>query len=138
MKSPKPQEFYSRNNKHQQPPQKRGLLFCLWSAKKIFFAVLCKNSNLHKNHCIAVYIIKPQGKSTLTRDEMQGRLADLDDMHDVVVMICQACGFDKKNELIINKSSFFFGAGGGTRTRTMSPPTDFESVTSANSITPAY
>ena len=31
----------------------------------------------------------------------------------------------------------FFGAGGGTRTHTMSPPTDFESVTSTNSITPA-
>ena len=30
------------------------------------------------------------------------------------------------------------GAGGGTRTHTMSPSTDFESVTSANSITPAY
>ena len=29
------------------------------------------------------------------------------------------------------------GAGGGTRTHTMSPPTDFESVTSTNSITPA-
>ena len=28
-------------------------------------------------------------------------------------------------------------AGGGTRTHTMSPPTDFESVTSTNSITPA-
>ena len=26
--------------------------------------------------------------------------------------------------------SFFFGAGGGTRTHTVSPPTDFESVTS--------
>ena len=34
--------------------------------------------------------------------------------------------------------SCFFGAGGGTRTHTMSPSTDFESVTSANSITPAY
>ena len=32
----------------------------------------------------------------------------------------------------------YFGAGGGTRTHTMSPSTDFESVTSANSITPAY
>ena len=31
-----------------------------------------------------------------------------------------------------------YGAGGGTRTHTMSPPTDFESVTSTNSITPAY
>ena len=29
------------------------------------------------------------------------------------------------------------GAGGGTRTHTVSLPTDFESVTSANSITPA-
>ena len=29
------------------------------------------------------------------------------------------------------------GAGGGTRTHTVSPPTDFESVTSTNSITPA-
>ena len=29
-------------------------------------------------------------------------------------------------------------AGGGGRTRTVSLPTDFESVTSANSITPAY
>ena len=30
-----------------------------------------------------------------------------------------------------------FGAGGGTRTHTVLLPTDFESVTSANSITPA-
>ena len=30
------------------------------------------------------------------------------------------------------------GAGGGGRTRTMSPSTDFESVSSANSNTPAY
>ena len=30
------------------------------------------------------------------------------------------------------------GAGGGTRTHTVLLPTDFESVTSANSITPAY
>ena len=31
-----------------------------------------------------------------------------------------------------------FGAGGGGRTRTVSLPPDFESGTSANSITPAY
>ena len=31
----------------------------------------------------------------------------------------------------------FYGAGGRTRTDTMLPPTDFESVTSTNSITPA-
>ena len=30
------------------------------------------------------------------------------------------------------------GAGGRTRTGTVSPPVDFESTTSANSITPAY
>ena len=34
-------------------------------------------------------------------------------------------------------SSTHFGAGGGTRTHTVLLPTDFESVTSANSITPA-
>ena len=32
---------------------------------------------------------------------------------------------------------YLFGAGGGTRTHTVSLPTDFESVTSTNSITPA-
>ena len=30
------------------------------------------------------------------------------------------------------------GAGGGTRTHTMSPSADFESATSTNSITPAH
>ena len=33
---------------------------------------------------------------------------------------------------------FVFGAGGGGRTRTVSLPPDFESGTSANSITPAW
>ncbi len=32
----------------------------------------------------------------------------------------------------------YFGAGGGGRTRTLSPGPDFESGTSANSITPAF
>lgn len=32
----------------------------------------------------------------------------------------------------------FFGAGSGGRTRTMLPPRDFESRTSANSVIPAY
>ena len=35
------------------------------------------------------------------------------------------------------KRTEFFGAGDGGRTHTVSLPTDFESVTSANSITPA-
>ena len=44
-------------------------------------------------------------------------------------------------KMIIKKtclSKSFFGAGGGGRTRTLSPGPDFESGTSANSITPAY
>ena len=48
------------------------------------------------HRCEALYIIKPQEKYTLGRDEIQGRLAALDDIHDCVVMICQACGLDKK------------------------------------------
>ena len=35
------------------------------------------------------------------------------------------------------KPSIFNGAGGGTRTHTLSPAADFESATSTNSITPA-
>ena len=42
-----------------------------------------------------------------------------------------------KKEKPLFKAVFSVGAGGGTRTHTMSPSTDFESVTSANSITPA-
>ena len=57
--------------------------------EKDIFPVLCMTLNSHANHGEAVYIIrnllryiiKPQGKCTLTRDEMQGRLADLDDMY---------------------------------------------------------
>jgi len=36
------------------------------------------------------------GGYTLARDEIQGRRAALDDIHDCVVMIYQACGLDKK------------------------------------------
>ena len=38
----------------------------------------------------------------------------------------------------VDKRGFLHGAGGGGRTRTVSPPRDFESRTSASSITPAY
>ncbi len=48
---------------------------------------------------------------------------------------CRAEGATKKEGH--PKGIPLFGAGGGTRTHTMSPPTDFESVTSTNSITPA-
>ena len=44
---------------------------------------------------------------------------------------------EKNHFCQVDKSDFFHGAGGGTRTHTVSLPTDFESVTSANSITPA-
>ena len=37
----------------------------------------------------------------------------------------------------VDKRGLFAGAGSGTRTHTVSLPTDFESVTSANSIIPA-
>ena len=51
----------------------------------------------------------------------------------------------RKNGIIIKHAGFSqmknprvsAGAGSGTRTHTVSPPTDFESVTSTNSITPA-
>ena len=33
-------------------------------------------------------------------------------------------------DTIVSNKGRYFGAGGGTRTHTMSPPTDFESVTS--------
>ena len=43
-----------------------------------------------------LYIIKPHIRYTLARDEIQGRRAALDDIHDCVVMIYQACGLDKQ------------------------------------------
>ncbi len=45
---------------------------------------------------------------------------------------------EKAHFCLTDKSVLFLGAGGGGRTRTVLLPTDFESVTSANSITPAY
>ena len=44
---------------------------------------------------------------------------------------------EKNRFCLVDKSGFFTGAGGGGRTRTLSPGPDFESGTSANSITPA-
>ena len=43
----------------------------------------------------------------------------------------------KETTIFCRKLSFLFGAGSGGRTRTVSLPLDFESSTSANSITPA-
>ena len=55
---------------------------------------------------------------------------------------CAASIFTKRKRLIVSdtlvsKLSTLFGAGGGGRTRTVLPPRDFESRTSASSITPA-
>ncbi len=49
----------------------------------------------------------------------------------------QAIFGHKKTTVILSKLRWIFGAGGGGRTRTVLPPRDFESRTSANSITPA-
>ena len=51
-----------------------------------------------------------------------------------------SCEINNKSELIHNRERvriYCFGAGGRTRTGTMSPSVDFESTTSTNSITPA-
>ena len=63
-----------------------------------------RRSLVYHPQLVAVYhqpvgldIIKPQGRySPKGADEIQGRLAALDDIHDCVVMIYQACGLDKK------------------------------------------
>ena len=59
-----------------------------------------------------LYIIKPQVDARWRVMRYSPRGAD--DIHDCVVMICQACGLDKK----IDKSKLveFFGAEGGIRT----------------------
>ena len=44
----------------------------------------------------------------------------------------------KEAQLHIKAELLFFGAGGRGRTDTVLLPQDFESCTSANSITPAY
>ncbi len=43
----------------------------------------------------------------------------------------------EKHGSFVSKLPCLFGAGGGVRTHTLSPGLDFESSTSANSITPA-
>jgi hypothetical protein len=48
-------------------------------------------------------------RCTLTRDEIQGRLAALDDILAFGEMIYQACGLDKK---ITARKPLFFGGEG--------------------------
>ena len=51
-----------------------------------------------------------------------------------------ARGWDQRQEKTSASKRMrrFFGAGDRTRTGTVSPPVDFESTTSTNSITPAW
>ena len=56
---------------------------------------------INAKHCISptrsVVYHQAAGKSSPKgADEIQGRGVALDDIHDCVVMICQACGLDKK------------------------------------------
>ena len=57
-------------------------------------------------------------------------------MHDPQVA-CSPSRRTKNNTPLVERG-IIFGADGGGRTRTVLLPTDFESVTSANSITSAY
>ena len=63
------------------------------------------------HQCEALHIIKPKVEYTLSRDEIQGRRADLDDIHDCVVMIYQSFGLDKKIRILTN-ADFLAGALG--------------------------
>lgn len=53
------------------------------------------------------------------------------------VVLRTQCASLKKRTFVVDKSAFFAGAGGRGRTGTGFIPLDFESSTSANSITPA-
>ena len=59
---------------------------------------------INAKHCISstrsVVYHQAAGKYTLTRDEIQGWQATLNDIHDCVVMIYQACGLDKQKQNI--------------------------------------
>ena len=50
-----------------------------------------------------LYIIKPQGNAR--RRVMRYSPKGADDIHDCVVMICQACGLDKK--ILVQKNEDF-------------------------------
>ena len=51
---------------------------------------------MSRTEWMALDIIKPQARYTLTRDEIQPDRGD-DDMYRISrAMICQACGLDKK------------------------------------------
>ena len=47
---------------------------------------------------LPLYIIKPQENTRWRVMRYKGGFAALDDIHDYVVMICQACGLDKQKK----------------------------------------
>ena len=67
---------------------------------KLSSAIYCGISSTRSvvyHQCEALYIIKPQGRYTLKRDEIQGRNAPLMICTALrAAMIYQACGLDKQ------------------------------------------
>ena len=62
------------------------------------------------HQCRALYIIKPQIKCTLARDEIQGRNAPLMIYATLrASMIYQACGLDKKTRQVETCRIFWLG-----------------------------
>ena len=78
---------------------------------------------INAEHCISptrsVVYHQAAGKYTLVRDEIQGRFTALDDIHDCVVMICQACGLDKKTmQKMYHFLQYFLARPGGVEPST--------------------
>ena len=73
---------------------------------------IINSAGIAYHQCEALYIIKPQedARWRVMRYSPKGA----DDIHDCVVMICQACGLDKKFDK--SKLVEFFGRGRRTRT----------------------
>ncbi len=59
-------------------------------------------------------------------------------VEDCFIREASSCAVRRASLKKARSRVLFSGAGGGGRTRTVSPPRDFESRTSASSITPAY
>ena len=96
----------SAHSRRIVPSRERGIIF----------------AHSRRNHAKGVYIIRNLLRISSTacrcisssrrkihagRDEIQGRLAALDDIHDYVVIICQACGLDKQKRTF-GRQKFLF------------------------------
>ena len=74
----------------------------------MFFNDMLQHEN-RNNQCLVLYIIKPQERYTLTRDEIKIRLVAFYDMHDYVVIIYQVVDLVKKNKTLVSTSALFYG-----------------------------